>query len=290
MNVLLIALIIVGATAIWPVNRWVMDRRGHPALYGFWMSLTCSVCSGLLALATGQSLRNPSLWAVASATGVCHGLGFCLIIPYCLRIGPVGPTCAANNMGLLWPVLFGFFWPRRMPFHLAAVVGLLMVLASFISFAFSKTTDEKEKKKISRRWLLLALAAWVLAGISMTFQYIGARLPSTRHSPVAFVFCFSTTAAVVLLPAAVRCGKAWFRGAERIAGPVNGILLVLIGTLTLIVLKHARPEIVFSFTIAGPVLLVVLLGQFIYQERLDRAAWIGCALSLFGLLALTLGK
>ena len=109
MSALCIALTVVGATVIWPVSRWVMHRDGRAEAYGFWIALTGSLCTALLALAMAQDLGSPVLWAIASVTGVAYAFGFCLIIPYCLRIGPVGPTCAANNMGLVWPVSFGFF-------------------------------------------------------------------------------------------------------------------------------------------------------------------------------------
>jgi len=286
-NLLLISLIIIGSASIWPINRWVMDHRGHPGLYGFWMSLTGAVCAGLLVLVMGQPLRNPALWAVASVTGVAYGLGFCLLVPYCLRIGPIGPTCAVNNMGLVWPVLFGLFWPERVPFRSAAIAGLVLVVASFILFGLSKTSVGAERKQISRRWLVLVLMVWVCAGVSMTSQYVGARLPLTRQSPVAFVFCFSITASLVLLPVAARCGRAWLRSVEAAGGVANGIILTGTAVLVMVVLRNVRPEVFFPFAVAGPVLLVLLLGQVVYKERLDRAAGMGCLLAIAGLLALS---
>ena len=162
-------------------------------------------------------------------------------------------------------------------------------MPAFVLFGHSKTAAGRHpsaNNPFSARWLVLVLVAWVLAGVSMTAQYVSTRLPDTRANQVAFVFCFSVTAALILLPAIARHGRQWFRRVEAVGGVANGIVLAAVGVLTLTALKRVPPGIVFPFTVAGPVVLVLLLGQVIYQERLDRAAWLACTLGVFGLVAL----
>ena len=53
----------------------------------------------------------------------------------------------------------------------------------------------------------------------------------------------------------------------------------------MITLQHTGPEIVFSMTMAVPVMLTLLLGRLIYRDRLTAKGWIGCVLGVAGIVA-----
>jgi len=287
MPILLIAVALAAATVIWPVNRWVMRRGSRAAPYGFWISLSGMATAGVFTLILGQSLRSPALWITGGITGACYAVGFCILVMHCLRIGPMGPTTAMNNMGMVGPIVVGMFWPERARLTATAWVGLIAVVASLVSFGFSRPAGA-ENHKASGRWFVLALAAWFLAVLSMTTQYVGSRIPATRGSPAAFEVVFMTVGAAVLCPALIRYRREWFRKVELLGGLVNGFLLVTIGVATLNSLRYVRPEIVFPFTVAGPLVLVMLLGRFAYGERLDRVGVAACGLAATGLFLLSL--
>ena len=107
MSILLISIAIIGATLIWPLNRSVMRNGGRMEVYGFWVALTSAIVSGCVALTIGQSLFHLTVWRIGAAMGIASGIGYSLIIMYCLRIGPIGPTVVMNNMGMVWPVVRG---------------------------------------------------------------------------------------------------------------------------------------------------------------------------------------
>ena len=107
MVICLIGIAVVCATLIWPINRWVMHNSGRSEAYGFWLSLSAAFVSGCAALILAQSLRQPIVWATGAMMGFAFASGYCLVVMYCLRIGPVGPTVAINNMGLVWPIVLG---------------------------------------------------------------------------------------------------------------------------------------------------------------------------------------
>jgi drug/metabolite transporter (DMT)-like permease len=96
------------------------------------------------------------------------------------------------------------------------------------------------------------------------------------------------TGMVILGIMLARRGKNWYRSFELKAGFLNGVLLTGIGITTLTALHYHGPAIVFPFTVAGPVVLVLLLGKYFYHEHLDRFAWLACILAFTGLLALSL--
>lgn len=94
-----IGLATICATALWPVNRWIMRSGGRSEVYGFWVSLCGGSVALIAALLARERFDQPAIWTIGAITGIAFAVGFCLIITYCLRIGPTGPTAAMNNMG-----------------------------------------------------------------------------------------------------------------------------------------------------------------------------------------------
>jgi len=122
----------------------------------------------------------------------------------------------------------------------------------------------------------------------MTGQLLGSIYAS--DSSFAVVSAFATTSTVILAPFVIRLRNRWFNRKEMLAGMANGILSAVIGAATLSALNYVGPEVVFPFTVATPVILVLILGQFLYHEHLDRPAWLACFLGVGGLVGLSLGQ
>jgi len=58
----------------------------------------------------------------------------------------------------------------------------------------------------------------------------------------------------------------------------------------LFALRYVRPEILYPFTVAGPIVLMLIIGRFNSREHLSRTTLIACPLSIVGLVVLTLGQ
>jgi drug/metabolite transporter (DMT)-like permease len=209
---------VLGATFIWPVNRWVMHHQGRAPVYSFWTSVTAAITSAMLALLTGQSFDQPVVWTVGAIIGLAYALGYCLIVMYCLKIGPTAPTVAINNMGLVWPIVVSAFWPKQRSFNGITILGLILVCFSLILWG-------QQTPKVSIRWARWAFFAWILAGISMTGQFIGNVYAS--DSPFVLTCIYTATAAIILALPALCEVKKRFEIREMVAGVVNGIMLAL---------------------------------------------------------------
>ena len=281
---------VLGAVATWPVHRWVMHHGGRPTVYGFWLCIGMTISSGSVALATKQNLANSVVWATGCVVGICFSVGFCLVIMYCLRIGPAGPTVAMNNMGMVWPVVLGALWLRPHPINAWLQCGVIMVIVSLICFGFSRpgSSDSGQTTEMSARWVFWAFIGWVFAGISMTAQLIGGIHAS--DSLIAIVFVWSVTGVLVLLPLVIGHGRTWLERKEVIAGMTAGVLNTMTGVGVLKALRYVDAEVVFPFVLAIPIVLMLLAGQFIYRERLNRLGWSACVFGVVGLTGLLLGQ
>jgi drug/metabolite transporter (DMT)-like permease len=227
------------------------------------------------------------LWAAGIGTGLAFAVGYCLIIMHCLRIGPVGPTTAMNNMGLVWPVAVGIFWLKLHSLNLWVYFGLAMVIAALVCFGLTsgKKDEESGTQPVTFQWVMWALIGWLFSGISMTCQMLGGIY--YPKLPFAFVFAFCSSAAIILAPLALQKRS---RLTEIIPGIIYGAIAVFLLVATLISLKYFGPEIIYPFTVAIPIILVLLLERFLYKEHLARSALVACGLSVSGLILLTFGQ
>jgi hypothetical protein len=101
LNIILLAVPVILSTLIWPINRWVMLKGSRTDAYGFWISIFGSLTAGILGLSLGQPFQGAALLWISLVIAFAFAIGFCLIINYCLKIGPTGPTVAATTWGWL---------------------------------------------------------------------------------------------------------------------------------------------------------------------------------------------
>jgi drug/metabolite transporter (DMT)-like permease len=79
---------------------------------------------------------------------------------------------------------------------------------------------------------------------------------------------------------------------EFLAGLGVGAINVLSITLTILLLGplHVSPAIVMPVTVAGPVIIMLLIGHFVLKERLNPLGWTASALGVAGIICLTLPR
>ena len=284
-NWLALLLMTAAATAIWPVARWAMHHAARPAALGLVMVSVVLCVDGGLALALHSPLLVPMAWGLGSIGGVCYAVGFVLIIFHCLRIGPTGPTVTLNNLGMVWPILIGMIWSvaaHGLQWAGVACTGAALVLTGFINRA-----EGPSMLPLTPRWARWALLGWLFAGLSMSSQYLSGQW--VPHAPYAYVVAWSLVALVVLLVAWALGRHTRFTRVEVAAGLATGLISALTLPLQLWLLGRMAPFIVFPVTIAGPVIVILLLGQFAFRERLNLAGWSASLLGVAGILLLALG-
>ncbi len=282
---------VVLATLLWPVSRWVVRRGGRPEAFGLSTAVAAAALTTPAALWSGQAFDNAVVWCVGATIGVAFAVGYFLVIMHCLRLGPTGPTAAANNMGLVWPVVCGLVWPVPRSVGVTAAAGLTLVVAGLTLFGLASSATPSAAQapaaRLSRRWLAWVLLGWALAGVSMTAQYVGSVL--VPRDPLALTACFYLVTAVVLAGVLLARRQPRPSRSEMAAGAVNGLISAAAVVTTLLTLNRARAEVVFPVTVAMPILLVLLLSAVVYRERLGGLAWAACGAGGAGLVLLTVG-
>lgn len=287
MNALIIIAGIAGATSFWVLNRWTVSHDGRPGFYSFWLLSVSAVIAGSLAAGFGPGLLNPDVWLFGAIIGLCYAACLKLML-FCLQRGPSGPVVAVNNMGLVWAVAAAFLFPHPTRPPLMTVLGVLSVCGALILLGLAQKSARNVAGGNSTAGSLAPamLLLWVVAGLSMMFQAIaGRRLPD---SPLALVFVINLVACVAVLPMCVRASRPIVRRNEVIPGIITGMVQVVTGVAVFVGIARLGAQIVFPYIIATPIIIMLMVGHFVYKDRLARLAWAGCLLGALGLVLLAL--
>jgi drug/metabolite transporter (DMT)-like permease len=285
-DLVLLMLLVLNSTALWPLNRWAMMRQARTECLG--IVLTAVLAAGVVpvSMMMGKPLMAPPAILFGSLAGIAYAVGFILIIFYCLKIGPSGPTVTINNMGLLWPVVLDlglFRGGTAVP--LLTWIGLAATLLALVLMGWGHGRNPGAAP-VSRRWAMWAVIGWVFSGISMGSQFLSSRY--APQAPFAFPLFMSLVALAILSAVSLVKRHGRFRREEVIAGGLTGLMMIFGIPATLILLTRMSAAIVFPVTVAGPAVLMLLVGHFIFKEHLSRTGWIASLLGVSGIVLLSL--
>jgi len=281
----LIVVVVLLATLLWPMNRWAMRNNARQEVLGVWAAVVCIPLTILVGTVSGKPLFDRTAWLLGAIAGVAYAIGFIQIIFYCLRIGPTGPTATLNNLGLVWPVVIGmtFFVSGAPPVTQLAGLGFT-VLALVLTGANRGNTGSVTA--MSPKWAWWALVGWTFSGVSMGCQYLNSQLAPGR--PYAYLLSTMVITLVICLGTCIARGGVLPTRVEALSGAGNGVLIVVLIPLTIWLLERMSPAIVMPVTVAGPVVIMLLVGHFLLHERLSAAGWAASVTGLAGIVLLSL--
>jgi drug/metabolite transporter (DMT)-like permease len=148
-----------------------------------------------------------------------------------------------------------------------------------------KRTRAADGAPVPRSWLPLVIAGGGFSGLSFITQtYIG---EVQRPFRFAFLMFASLGSALILLPFVLK-RRATRR--EVLAGVATGCMSALGLLLTLAAFAYLGSAIVLPFSVTTPVLLMLVIGHFVYREHLARPQLAGSLIGALAVLMLALGS
>lgn len=275
----------LGNTLVWPIIRWAMHRGARPEAVGICVTAVAAPVGVLVALFTGQDLFLPVTLTLGAVGGITWALGFALIIFYCLKIGPAGPTVTINNLGLLWPVTIGMVWfSRGQALSPLALAGVISTVLALVLVGWNRSKKEGSAR-LTGEWAKWVLIGWLSAGINMSSQLLQSQYAPDH--PFVYMAVFYGTALTILLVISLIKRNGRLRREEVIAGTSTGIMVAGLLPLMEILLTRMSAAIVFPVAVAGPAALTLLMGHFMFRERLSAAGWAASMLGVTGIILLS---
>ena len=205
--------------------------------------------------------------------------------------GPLSITSLIVSYSLIIPTIYGLISGDTPSPFLFVGLGLL-----FISLFLVNIEKKGEEKKISLKWIIFLLIAFIGNGTCSTVQTIQQDVFITEQNPngyksefmiIALIISFVSIAIVSLISERKDLGKKIITGAHWyiICGLANGLV-------NLFVIMLANPKyptsIVFPVISAGGIITSALAGIIIYKEKLSVMQIIGMVLGTASIVFLNL--
>lgn len=282
MHNLVLLLLCASSVVIWPINRLVMKSESRMERYGMVISAATFLGSIIAALITRQRLISYPASLFGVAMGVAYSVGFCLIIFYCLKIGPSGPTTAINNLGVVFPVLLSIAISiRTQPIRFSSAAGIVLTFAALALMAFA---GGAKAGGVTARWKAFVLVGWLFSGLSLSMQFL-----ATWYDPgssMAFTLAGYLTSFVVLFSVSIWRRDLHVSRLEFLCGGIYGVVQVLSAYMLFYVCRYIAGYIVFPLTLILPIAVMMLLGKFIYGEKVTHIGWLTVFISIAGIILL----
>jgi hypothetical protein len=278
---LLILLVIILGTIMWPINKLSLGKRGRSEYLGMVISFIAALMSFVVAVISKGNFWNLNAFILGSLTGITYAIGPCVLLFKCLKIGPMGLSVTFNNLGLLWPVVIGMiFFPTVSGVSIPKVIGVIVIVFSML--LLSKYNTNVPAETLNRRWVKLIILAWVFTGISLVTQLLFSIYCGDNLMVYAFYTYF--IAFLILLVYNAFLHSLFPLKEEIIGGTLNGVVYLTYFCLVNYILAYVSPTIVFIASTLLPFVLVLIIGSMCFKEKLNKLSKIGIALAIFGFL------
>lgn len=203
-----------------------------------------------------------------------------------MRVGAMSTTSICIMYGMIIPSLAGpIFWHEAIGF--LQIAGIIMMLIS-LWLIKGKTPDID--KNTSKKWVLMAMIAFVLSGMAGVVEKIhqSTSAKEERLSFVfiacAFMFAFSIGTRLI---ARGDTRKYTHVSAVKLA-VMSGLVIGLYSTVNLILSGNLNSMIYYPIANGGAMLLTVLVSVIAFKEHFDKLRMIGTLLGLIGILCLSI--
>ena len=203
-----------------------------------------------------------------------------------MRVGAMSTTSICVMYGMIIPSVAGpIFWKE--PIGLLQIAGILMMI---VSLWLIKGKASPEEKSASKKWMLLAVFAFVLSGMAGVMEKIHqsteARAERMLFVLIACVFMFVFSVVGSMITHKKREGKT-NTSAVSVAA-LSGVVIGFYSTVNLVLAGKLDSMIYYPIANGGAMLLTVLVSAIVFKERFDKAKIIGVVVGLLGILLLSL--
>ncbi len=283
-----ICICVASGTGCWVFGRWAMRPDGRADVFGFWLSLLGAIGAGILNVVLGKPFNIWPVWGAGVAFGVAYSIGFCILIMGALRVGPVGPTTTINNMALVCGVLFTILYLQPHVPNSLVIAGIVGVVVAIIMFGLAGSGAESGSSA-NRQWAAMVIPGGLLSGVSFISQaYAG--MPRYSGYVCLYSFVGLGISAVILLVITTITRVSLFRRREMIAGISVGAWMSITVPMSIYVISMVGAEIALPIMVATPTVLVLLLGHFLYNERLQKMTVAACVVGSLSVALLSYGS
>ena len=203
-----------------------------------------------------------------------------------MSVGTMSVTAICVMYGMIIPSVAGpIFWQEQI--GVLQIPGIILMI---LSLWFLRGESSADDRKMTKKWVLLALVAFVLSGMAGVMEKIH-QSTSGREERMTFV----CTACLFMFVFSLIAGR--IVGKKRDGGSgsqvpalaiVSGIVIGFYSTVNLILAGKLDSMIYYPIANGGAMILTVLVSAAVFGERFNKVKVIGVVLGVMGILLLSM--
>ena len=200
-----------------------------------------------------------------------------------ISTGSLSLTSLIIQYSLIIPTFYGFLMLGEEG-KITLYIGIVLLLISLVFINF----EGKQEKKITLKWMIFALIAFVGNGMCSTIQKVQQIEYGGKGKSELMIVALIITVVVLAIFAFVsekgnvktnlKTGSMWY----IICGLANGIVNYLVLALS----SRMDASVMFPVISAGGIILTALVSITIYKEKLSVQQKIGLVLGVVSIIAL----
>ena len=202
-----------------------------------------------------------------------------------IKTGPLSLTCLVTSFSLIVPTLYGILALDE-PVSANLLIGLALLVVALILI----NLEEKGEKKITLKWVLYVVLAFVGNGMCSTVQKVQ-QINLAGQYKSEFMIVALIISAVAMAIFALCTEKTEFLPNLK-AGfwmyAVNGLANGVTNFLVIFLSLRTPASVMFPVISAGGIVLTFLVSLFVYKEKLSKWQILGSALGLVSVIFLNL--
>lgn len=279
-NALYILTIIVGLTTQ-NVTKKAYNEKVSGGVYSFSAGSVLFAILIFLIPALGDFKFNSSTLIYSLAFAVCYSVAtVCNFLA--IATGPLSITSLAISYSLIIPTFYGLFalGEQSKP---SLYIGIILLLISLLLINLEKKGEEK---KITFKWAVFTLLAFIGNGSCSTIQKIQIENQNGNYKNEFMIIALLVSFLVILLTSVSGEKKAVIPNLKKgfwlysICGVANGIVNLLV-----ILLSNGRmaASVMFPLISAGGIIATFIISVTAYKEKLSICQSIGL---LFGITSI----
>lgn len=284
MNYLLLAITTAAISAQSLATKQYNKKANAPIIFTVLSAISALsvflLASGFKLAFNGETLMYSFFFAL------CYSAAL-LGITVAIASGPLSISALIQSYALIIPTFYGTLFLNE-PVKSTTVIGFFLLIISL--FAVNYIKGEKGSQKISKKWIIAIIFAFVGNGMCSTVQKIQQVASEGKFKSELMIGALIITA-VMLLPVTVytekdkiknSVKKGWFWAAA--CGIANGIVNLLV-----MVLGGRLPiSLLFPVISAGGIILSSTVSVLVYKEKLTKIQLAGVIIGIVSIVFLNL--
>lgn len=232
-------------------------------------------------------------YALSSPTIIC-ALAYAIIVfslqsisIFAMKEGAMALTSICVMYGMIIPSLAGpIFWKET--FGVLQIVGIILMIAS-LWLLKGKSSDEKTK--LTKKWIILAVIAFILSGMAGLMEKIHQSTPAKdEKNTFVLMACLSMFFISVITSIGTQLKKREKLniGSLSLFATPAGIIIGLYSLVNLTLAGALDSMFYYPVANGGAMVLTVVASLVLFKEPFDTQKLIGTIIGLCGIVCLSL--